>query len=259
MNTARNRILAGLLVCVVLVAAGMVGGQVHRGSIRIRAFAANVIVPQSRAFSVDRRNRVEITGVKVGVVILEQAATTTMDISLRNPSNRRIEAELLVPVPEGAVVRGFAFWDRDQVDEKPWGAMVAAYAPVPGILEEKDMCLGLENEAACYVGTAGHTRRFLDMLGCDRVKAIWDLANHVQDPQSEGVPTFPDGYVLVKDDIVHMHVKDAVVKPDGSRPNVFMGMGQCHWPEQLQALKDDGYTGYISLETHVNPDQFPPP
>jgi sugar phosphate isomerase/epimerase len=35
-------------------------------------------------------------------------------------------------------------------------------------------------------------------------------------------------------------------------------MGICHWREQFQALKDDGYTGFCSLETHVNPERFPP-
>ena len=156
------------------------------------------------------------------------------------------------------LVRGFAFWDRDQVPEKPWDAMVKAYEPVPGILEEKGVILGLENEAACYVGTAGHTRRFLDLLGCDRVKATWDLANHVQDPQGRDVPAYPDGYELLKKDIVHVHVKDAAPGPDDSMPNCFLGMGICRWPDQLQALKDDGYDGYISLETHVQPERFPP-
>ncbi|MBN2310358.1 MAG: sugar phosphate isomerase/epimerase [Candidatus Hydrogenedentes bacterium] len=156
-----------------------------------------------------------------------------------------------------SLVRGFAFWDRDQVAEKPWDAMLEAYGPVPGILEEKGTILGLENEASTFVGTAAHARRFLDMLACDRVKALWDPANHVQDPQGRGVPSYPDGYALLKDDLVHVHVKDAAPAPDGGMPNVFLGMGICHWAAQLQALKDDGYDGYISLETHVNPDRFP--
>ena len=155
------------------------------------------------------------------------------------------------------LVRGFAFWDRNQVDEKPWDVMVAAYEPVPAILEEKGVVLGLENEAACYVGTAGHTRRFLDLLGCDRVKSIWDPANHVQDPQSEGVPAYPDGYALVRNDMVHVHVKDAIIEDDGSRPNVFLGEGLCNWAQHLEAFKEEGYDGYISLETHVNPERFP--
>jgi Ca-activated chloride channel family protein len=78
--------------------------HVHR-----RALASNVVIPQTRAFSTERRQAVEITEVSVGVVILEQVATTTMDISLKNPSGSRLEAELIVPVPDGAVVRGFTF------------------------------------------------------------------------------------------------------------------------------------------------------
>jgi len=155
------------------------------------------------------------------------------------------------------LVRGFAFWDRDQVDEKPWDRMLAAYEPVPDILEDKGIILGLENEAACYVGTSVHTRTFLDRLGCERVKAIWDPANHVQDPQGRDVPAYPDGYALIRDDMVHVHVKDAAPGPDGGMPNVFLGMGICRWTEQLQAFKNDGYEGHISLETHVNPDKFP--
>ncbi|MBI4556831.1 MAG: sugar phosphate isomerase/epimerase [Candidatus Hydrogenedentes bacterium] len=154
------------------------------------------------------------------------------------------------------LVRGFAFWNRGKRD-KPWEQMLRAYEPVPGILEEKGTILGLENEAACYVGTAHDTRAFLDSLGCDRVRAIWDPANHVQDPGGDSIPAYPDGYELIRDDIIHVHVKDAIVAADGSRPNVFLGMGIVGWEEQLRALKDHGYSGYISLETHVNAQSFP--
>lgn len=154
------------------------------------------------------------------------------------------------------LVRGFAFWDRDQVPVKPWDAMLAAFDPVPGILEERGVILGLENEASTYVGTAGQARYFVDRLACDRVKPLWDPANHVQDPQGREVPSYPDGYDAVKADLVHVHVKDAAPVDDGM-PNVFLGMGICRWPEQLDAFKRDGYDGFVSLETHVNPDRFP--
>lgn len=68
-----------------------------------------IVVPQSRAFVFDPNGALQITEVEADVVILEQAATTTLDISLRNPTSTRREAELLVPVPDGAVVRGFSF------------------------------------------------------------------------------------------------------------------------------------------------------
>lgn len=71
--------------------------------------AANIIVPQALRSSIRQAARLEITEITAGVVIVEQVATTTMDISLRNNSGSRTEAELVVPVPDGAVVRGFAF------------------------------------------------------------------------------------------------------------------------------------------------------
>lgn len=154
------------------------------------------------------------------------------------------------------MIRGFAFWGHDE-RRKPWDKMLKAYEPVPGILEEKDAILGLENEAACYVGTAGHARTFIDLLGCERVKAVWDPANHIQDLDGDDELPYPDGYELIKKDMVHVHVKDALVEADGSRPNVFLGMGKAQWDKQFEAFVRDGYEGYVSLETHVNPERFP--
>ncbi|MBX7258171.1 MAG: sugar phosphate isomerase/epimerase [Candidatus Hydrogenedentes bacterium] len=153
------------------------------------------------------------------------------------------------------IVRGFAFWRR--TESKPWDEMLRAYAQVPGILEDEDVMLGLENEYQCYVGTAAHARYFLDRLQSPHVKIIWDPTNHVQDPDGAAMRPFPEGYRLIRKDMVHVHVKDAAPGPGGTFPNVFLGTGVVDWGKQLQALKDDGYDGYLSLETHITADQFP--
>ena len=36
-------------------------------------------------------------------------ATTQLDISLRNPNGRQVESEIIIPVPDGSVFRGFSF------------------------------------------------------------------------------------------------------------------------------------------------------
>ncbi len=104
-----------------LVAAGSAGAQDvhHHYHYHGRPWAANIVVPQARSFvppraavastAPVRQTNIEVTGVEVGVVIVEQAATTTMDISLKNLTGSRQEAELVVPVPDGAVVRAFTF------------------------------------------------------------------------------------------------------------------------------------------------------
>jgi Ca-activated chloride channel family protein len=78
------------------------------------AFASHVVVPQMRSFAVNGAGvaapaTVEITAISADVNILEEAAETTLEVSLRNPTSARQEAEVLLPVPEGAVVRAFTF------------------------------------------------------------------------------------------------------------------------------------------------------
>jgi len=75
----------------------------------LRPWASNVVIPQSRAFAIDQPIVVDITAVDVEVSIRGQMATTVMDIHMWNPGNRRLESELLLPVPEGAMIRAFAF------------------------------------------------------------------------------------------------------------------------------------------------------
>ena len=70
---------------------------------------SHILVPQSRALGLGRAVGVRVSEVEAGVVIVAQVATTTLDIRLENPTRSRLEAELLMPVPDGAVVRAFAF------------------------------------------------------------------------------------------------------------------------------------------------------
>ncbi len=92
--------------------------------ISLRPPAMNVLVPQSRpwAFTPDRRNNVQITEVEVRIDIVEMTATTTIELHLENPTSQRQEAELIFPVPDGAVVRGFAY-------DGPGGQITAQVLP----------------------------------------------------------------------------------------------------------------------------------
>ena len=97
-------------------------GQIRH--IGVRPPASNVLVPQghARAFAPDRQGAIEINEVHVRLDIVETMATTTIEIHLENKTNRRQEAELVVPVPDGAVVRGFAY-------DGPHGEITAEVLP----------------------------------------------------------------------------------------------------------------------------------
>jgi Ca-activated chloride channel homolog len=94
---------------VLFIFIGLVGTVRAQLAAPVRPFASNVIIPQSRVLGSGRSLAIRIIGVNVHVGILERIAITTMDIDLQNLSGIRQEGELLMPVPDGAVVKGFAF------------------------------------------------------------------------------------------------------------------------------------------------------
>jgi Ca-activated chloride channel family protein len=126
MKKQKQTLIAATAIIALTVTAFVLVGpvQAQMSHITIRPPASNVIVPQcrARAFTPDRRGTVEITEISVLIDILESTATTTIEIRLQNRSNRRQEAELIIPVPDGAVVRGFAY-------DGPGGLITAVVLP----------------------------------------------------------------------------------------------------------------------------------
>ncbi|MDH3944894.1 MAG: sugar phosphate isomerase/epimerase, partial [Anaerolineae bacterium] len=75
----------------------------------------------------------------------------------------------------------------------------------------------------------------------------WDPGNAFM----AGDTPYPDGYQAVRNWVRHVHFKDAEVDPNGGRR--FTVHGQIDWAGQIRALANDGYEGYISIETHMRP------
>ncbi|OGF48180.1 MAG: hypothetical protein A2452_04125 [Candidatus Firestonebacteria bacterium RIFOXYC2_FULL_39_67] len=146
------------------------------------------------------------------------------------------------------IIRGFTFWRTGIAEEQL--DHVLEYFPEPiKLIKGAKMTLAIENEPATFVGCARMLKVFLDKVNSPVVKAIWDPGNEIYD--IDGIAPFPNGYRLVKDKIVHIHLKDAVrIGYEGKIACVPMGEGEVNYWGQLKALKEDGYNGYISLETH---------
>lgn len=110
---------AGLLSFVLLVCAmftqsarmqTVVSGPQSPVTAGFHTTASNLIIPQSHVYALHGQSEaIEISEVSADVRIVQQVATTTLDVGLRNPSDRQQEAEMLIPVPDGAVLRGFVF------------------------------------------------------------------------------------------------------------------------------------------------------
>jgi L-ribulose-5-phosphate 3-epimerase len=106
-----------------------------------------------------------------------------------------------------------------------------------------------ENEKAIYGDTPERCLDLIAALDHLRVRAIFDPANFVQC----GVETYPHAYNLLADQIVYMHIKDAIAQSGEVVPS---GQGDGHLPEILGALAQKGYQGFLSIEPHLN-NSFP--
>ena len=117
---------------------------------------------------------------------------------------------------------------------------------------ERGLRLILENEHACFIGTADESIEILKRIDSPSFGLIWDPGNAaVLEPAAR---VFPGGYERIKaqvgiERILHVHLKDPVTAEPRTRFTEF-GKGEIDYRGQLAALVNDGYTGAVSMETH---------
>jgi sugar phosphate isomerase/epimerase len=143
------------------------------------------------------------------------------------------------------IVRVFSYWRAVQ-PEACFERIARALQHLAGQAALHGRIIGLENEHACNIATGAETARLLEAVAHPNLKVVWDPAN----AYVSGETPFPDGYRrLPVERIVHVHAKDCRV--EGHRPIwCALGEGAIDWKGQIRALADDGYQGWISLETH---------
>jgi sugar phosphate isomerase/epimerase len=149
------------------------------------------------------------------------------------------------------LIRVFTFW-RKEGEQPSWGAIADMFSEPIRIAESEGVILGIENEPSTNATNAAKVAELLSIIDHPNVKAVWDPGNDVFDPDRE-VP-YPDGYERIKGFIVHVHLKDGVwVAEEGRFEPVPLGEGEVDYVGQLRALKQDNYSGWLSLETHYRP------
>ena len=152
------------------------------------------------------------------------------------------------------IIRVFSFW-RTTEPEKCYPELRDALLALADQAAARGVVIGLENEHACNVGTGAEAARFLSTIEHPALQLVWDPAN----ASILGETPFPDGYdALPASRIAHVHAKDCYVKDHKPIWGAVGEMG-IDWRGQIEALRRDGYRGWLSLETHwtgPNNDKF---
>jgi sugar phosphate isomerase/epimerase len=107
--------------------------------------------------------------------------------------------------------------------------------------------LVVENEEGFWADTGARTARMIREINHPALAVNWDPGNAF----FAGDDPFPGGYREVRGLVKHVHFKDVLRHADGSLE--YAGIGQIDWAGQIRTLADDGFTGFISIETHLRP------
>jgi len=178
-----------------------------------------------------------------------------------------LRAEIRVARALGApIVRTYAFRRDEMVGLGNPSPRLPRGGPLPDEMLEKvaeglriaaaiaaddGLILGLENVRSCWANSGHNTGKVIRATDHPALQVIWDPGN---DYVSGGQP-YPEGYEAVRGQICHLHVKDArVVDPaTGLIEWRAVGQGEVDWVAQFAALRRDGYSAGLSLETHWHP------
>ena len=156
---------------------------------------------------------------------------------------------------ETRLLRVFTFWRKAALTPELEERIVDAFDDPVNLAAQRGVTLTLENEHSCYIGTGAETARLLSEFESKNFRACWDPGNAF----AAGETPFPGGYDEVKSYVAHVHVKDArIVQTAEHGPQAqwcVVGEGEIDWSGQIAALRRDGYSGWLSLETHFGGEQ----
>jgi len=112
--------------------------------------------------------------------------------------------------------------------------------------EDGEIVMVHENCSGWAGESPDNSLKMLSEINSPALKLVFDTGNtvfHGQDAMFF--------YSKVKEHIVYIHIKDAIILPDGKAQTTYCGEGHAYVPEILQDLKNNDYEGGISIEPHL--------
>lgn len=145
---------------------------------------------------------------------------------------------------------------------------VAAAQPAAEYAGTAGVTIVLENEAHDDSGPAASVRAIVEAIGSPHFGTQYDPCNYYHANEEP----YPAAYETVKDYVRYVHLKggchyDPVDRPHDKKGGTMRGSddrfiaytsipdGVVNADGVLRRLARDGYTGYVTLEPHVNPEE----
>ncbi|MBO3801247.1 MAG: sugar phosphate isomerase/epimerase [Candidatus Brockarchaeota archaeon] len=179
------------------------------------------------------------------------APTFKCDVDSREEYEKHIaifkDALELASYLDTKLVRSFTFWKKGKYEDYK-EKIIKKFEKIIELADDYSTTIVVENEPSTFVGNGRMLADFINSLNTKTVRALWDPGNDLMDEEEQENP-YPVGFNHVRGMIAHVHLKDGVRENSKVR-FLKIGKGQAKIEENLRALKEVSYSGYISLETH---------
>jgi sugar phosphate isomerase/epimerase len=141
----------------------------------------------------------------------------------------------------------FSFQRGDASTQQPPDEVMEVLHDAARHADHSGLLLAIEVENGFWADTGQHAAEFIRKINHPGLCVNWDPANAYE----AGDLPFPAGYQAVREHVRHVHFKDARRQAGGGY--VYAVEGDIDWAGQVRALQKDKYTGFISVETHMQP------
>jgi L-ribulose-5-phosphate 3-epimerase len=154
-----------------------------------------------------------------------------------------VAAELL----SAPIVRAFSYW-REPDPAAALPELGEALRRAAARANAVGVTLALENEHDCNVATSAEVRAALAAAASPDLRVIWDPGNAAMIDRGSFIGL--GGLEALYDRVAHVHLKDVTASGSWAR----IGDGIVDFAGLLRYLRDKGYDGYLSFETHYQRD-----
>jgi sugar phosphate isomerase/epimerase len=142
-------------------------------------------------------------------------------------------------------IRIFSFYRAEsQSQEDIRDDVMARLGALAAEAAEAGVVLLHENEKGIYGDIPERVLDIMKTVDSPSLRIAWDNANFVQ----VGVKPYTDGYAVLRPYLEYFQVKDALCTTGEVVPS---GEGDGELDATIAALKEDGFTGFASLEPHL--------
>ena len=122
----------------------------------------------------------------------------------------------------------------------------------------RDLCRRMEKEGLTFLFETGQETpvtllRAIEDIGYDNVGINFDTANVILYGMANALDSWNMFGKYVKD----VHIKDGVFPTEGQKlgKEVAVGEGLVNFPALIARMREDGYTGYYTIEREISGDQ----